>query len=103
MEQEGGLMKFSVLSTAPSGIRHGILSKGSYKVTTPTTLLTTSRMAVPHLTLDRLRKVAFGEGGKPRVAGIQLYLDKFLENPSLCQTIQIPIAQFASLQVTNQA
>jgi hypothetical protein len=60
---------------------------------TPAAILTTSRLAVPHLTSDRLAKVIADRG----VAGIEVFIDKLYENPALVKTINCSISSFANL------
>lgn len=60
---------------------------------TPAAILTTSRLTVPNLTSDRLSKVIAGCG----VAGIEVFIDKLYENPSLVKSINCPVSKFANL------
>lgn len=92
-------MQFTLKKAATTGLRLGEVSLGSYKAATPSLLVSTSRLAVPHITLDRFRKIVLPEGSSPRIAGIIAYADKLFENPKLVQSESLPtLKKFACLE-----
>lgn len=92
-------MQFALKNIKSSGVRIGELKLGSYRATTPSLLVSTSRLAVPHITLDRFRRIVLPTGQAPRIAGIVAYADKLFENPRLIQGKSLPgLKTFACLQ-----
>lgn len=92
-------MHFTLKNVSCAGIRIGEVALGSYKAATPSLLVSTSRLAVPHITLDRFRNIVLPEGETPRIAGIIAYADKLYENPKLIQNESLPaLKKFACLE-----
>lgn len=94
-------MRFNCQSISSAGIRLGEVSLGSnFKAKTPSVFVTTSRLTVPHMTLERFRKVVFPEGPENSlIAGVQIFVDKLYETPALVDSADLPNAhQFANLQ-----
>jgi hypothetical protein len=92
-------MQFALKSIKSAGIRIGEVKLGSYSAATPSLLVSTSRLAVPHTTLDRFRKIVLPPGKSPRIVGIIAYADKLFENPKLIQCASLPsLKTFARLE-----
>lgn len=92
-------MNFSLKSVTAAGVRFGEIQLGAYKAVTPSVFLNTSRLAVPHTTQDRLKKIIIPNGPEvARVAGIQVYADKLFENPKLIKSHIPDVHQFACLR-----
>jgi len=93
-------MQFAVKHTKEFGMRLGEIVLGKYKSATPSVLVSSSRLAVPHTTLDRLRKIILPDGSNhPRVAGIIAYVDTLFENPKLVKSNEMPgVHEFAGLK-----
>lgn len=90
-------MQFTIKRTS-GGMRVGEILLGKYRAKTPNVLVSTSRLTVPHTTLDRFRKIALA-GGEARVAGVITYTDKFFENPKLVASDLLPaIHKFGALE-----
>src|SRR5690606_21956928 len=95
-----GMLTFTLKKVATNGVRLGEIALGSFKASTPSVFVNTSRLAVPHTTLDRFRKIAIPEGQESsRIAGVQVYADKLYENPKLVACEDLPnVHKFAVLQ-----
>lgn len=97
MSEETTEMNFSVKQLNKS-MRIGELMLGTYKASTPSVLVSTSRLAVPHTTLERFRKMV-QPGANARIAGVISYTDKMFENPKLVKSDNLStIQKFGSLQ-----
>lgn len=76
-------LTFTLKSTSGTGVRLGELTFGSFRAATPSVLVKTSRLAVPHTTLERFRRIVSPD---PRIAGVLVYGDKLYENPRLVRS-----------------